>query len=173
MHCAELFFNCLALFVWCSHALSLSRRTDMHRDGIDSLGPASTSPRERRCARAIPGKALRVIPRGKQRLTVYRAHQVNIARAAEVRFSREASQIKIVACSFGLWKREVPENYIAREWPRPMFRKWAPFSKIVRSLDGFQCFRVSRVLICVSGWGFVHQKLSAWGVGVGNYINRA
>ena len=32
--------------------------------------------RERRCRRDILGKALRVIPRGKQRLTVYRAHQV-------------------------------------------------------------------------------------------------
>jgi len=32
--------------------------------------------RERRGVRDIPVKALRVIPRGKQRLTVYRAHQV-------------------------------------------------------------------------------------------------
>jgi len=49
----------------------------MQRGGVDVFsGPASTSSRERRGARDIVGKALRVIPRGKQRLTVYRAHQV-------------------------------------------------------------------------------------------------
>jgi len=48
----------------------------MQRGGVDSLGPVSVSSRECRGAIDIPGKALRVISRGKQRLTVYRAHQV-------------------------------------------------------------------------------------------------
>ena len=39
----------------------------------------SMSSRERCGVRDIPGKALRVIPRGKRRLTVYRAHHVKIA----------------------------------------------------------------------------------------------
>jgi len=66
----------LTLFVWCSHDLSLCCRTDMQRGGFDSLVHSGTSCRERRRVRDISGKALRVIPRGKQRLTVYRAHQV-------------------------------------------------------------------------------------------------
>ena len=45
--------------------------------GFDSLGHLGTSFRERRGVRDIQGKALRVIPRGKQRLTVYRALQVS------------------------------------------------------------------------------------------------
>ena len=42
---------------------------------VDLLGARAG---ERRGGRDILGKGLRVIPRGKQRLTVYRAHQVGV-----------------------------------------------------------------------------------------------
>jgi len=58
------------MLFWCGGA-------QVQRGGIDSLGCCKRKLRERRDVSDFPGKAPRVIPRGKQRLTVYRAQQVS------------------------------------------------------------------------------------------------
>jgi len=59
-----------------SYVLLLYCMTRMQHSGLNSLNIARESLRERHDEIDIPDKALRVIPRGKQRLTVYRPHQV-------------------------------------------------------------------------------------------------
>jgi len=70
-------FSCIS---WCSYGVLRRRRclswarcvaAESICAGLHARGPGSVSVRE-----ICGGKGLRVIPRGKQRLTVYRAHQV-------------------------------------------------------------------------------------------------
>jgi len=139
-------FSVVQLFGGCRAGACFLMQYACYRAGsVDPEGEGSTGP-----------------SRGEHRLTVYRAHasiftkKMKISCDMQVRFRWEASEFKINVCSFRFWKREVEENSTAWEWPSSIFWKWAPFSRIVRSLDFFRCFCDPWVAVGVCGWEFVY-----------------
>ena len=70
---------------------------------------------ERACIIACRREGSKSHPRGKQWLTVYRAHQVEIARPSVVRSALKPSQVGFDTCRFGWCAREVQENSAAQE----------------------------------------------------------
>jgi len=69
---------------------------------------------ERACIIARRREGSKSHPRGKQWLTVYRAHQVKIARPPAVRSALKPSLVGVDMYRFGWCAREVQENSVAR-----------------------------------------------------------
>jgi len=82
-----------------------------------------------------------------------------ISRGPVVRSLWKAVQMELRYHSLRFWKREVHENPAEKDWTSLRFWKWEPFSRIVRSLDVFQCLRDSSVVISVRSWECLYDKL--------------